>query len=454
MDILVADDEKTIAITLRDDLVQAGHQVTIVAEGIAARDELDRHDFDVLITDIKMPGMSGIELLIHLKERHPETEVIVMTGYGTIESAVAAMKSGAFEYILKPFFNEEMIHVVTRIAELKDLRREKNQLEIENIELKEELGQRYEFDNIVGRSTAMRKVFDLIRTVAPTESNILIEGESGTGKELTAKAIHHNSTRKDGAFVAFSCAEKTPTLLEDALFGHEQGAFTDARSRHIGLFERAEGGTLFLDEIDDTPLSFQVKLLRVLQERTIERLGGEATISVDVRILAASKIDLADAVREGEFREDLYWRLNVVPVKLPPLRDREGDVRLLTEKFLQRYGAGRPYTITEKVVERMEGYSWPGNVRQLENAIERAIAMAGDRTELREEHLLADRFRMAASETESKVQTLKEAVRDAEIRTITAVLKFTGGHKAQSAKILGISRKNLWEKMRDYGVES
>ncbi len=447
MDILLADDEKAIAVTLGDDLELAGHKATVVSDGVAAAEMLRTRRFDVLISDIKMPGMDGMELLKLTKEQHPETEVIMITGYGTIESAVEAMKSGAFEYILKPFYNEEMLHLLDRIEEIKKLRRE-------NIELREELGQRHQFDNMVGRSKVMQELFNIIRTVAPTDSNVLVEGASGTGKELIARAVHHNSGRKDGSFIAFSCAEMTPSLLEDALFGHEKGAYTDAREMRKGLFERADGGTLFLDEIDDTPLSVQVKLLRVLQQRQIERLGGQEVVDLDVRLVAATKVDLADSVREGDFREDLYYRLNVVPVKLPPLCERDGDVRLLIDHFLKRYGRGRQYTVPEDVLTKMESYSWPGNVRQLENAVERAIAMAGEASELSETHLLADRLRVVAAAETGQVRTLDAARKEAEINTILAVIKHTGGHKAQSAKILGISRKNLWEKMRDYGLES
>ncbi len=448
MEILLADDEKAIAVTLKDDLERAGHRVAVVGDGLAAKELLATRRFDVVISDIRMPGMDGMSLLKHVREGYPDTEVILITGYGTIESAVEAMKSGAFEYLLKPFYNDEILLLLDRLAEIRDLRRE-------NVELREALGRRGRLDNIIGRSPAMQKVFDRIRVVAPTDSNVLIEGESGTGKELVAQAIHHLSERKDGPFVAFSCAEMTPSLLEDYLFGHEKGAYTDAREPRKGLFERADGGTLFLDEIDDTPLSVQVKLLRVLQERRFERLGGEEPISVDVRLVAATKVNLADAVREGSFREDLFYRLNVIPLKLPPLRQRRGDVIVLAEHFLKRYGRGRPYEIPPAVMEKMERYSWPGNVRQLENAVERAVALAGNETVLREEHLLGDQPRLPAEgEAPGEVLTLEEARRKAEIRAILSALACTGGHKAQAAKILGISRKNLWEKMRDYGIEN
>jgi len=447
MDILLADDEKAIAITLRDDLEQAGHSVTVVADGLAAKEQLDNRRFDVLITDIKMPGMTGMELLKEAKKTHPLMEVILITGYGTIESAVEAVKSGAFEYILKPFYNDEIIHLLGRIAEIRRLQQE-------NIQLKEELGRRYQFDNIIGGSKAMQDVFRLIRTVAPTDAGILIEGESGTGKELIAKAIHFNSDRKDKVFVPFSCAQMAPNLLEDALFGHEKGAFTGAEEQRKGVFERAHGGTLFLDDIDDTPLPVQVKLLRAIQERQIERLGAEKTTAVDVRLVVATKIDLADAVGEGEFREDLYWRLNVVRIPLPSLREREGDIRLLADHFIEAYSNRRTYSIPEETMERMERYSWPGNVRQLENAIQAAIAMAGGEEVLREDHLLRDRRRLTGPEEETaEITTLDEARRRAEVRAIRAALKHTEGHKAQAAKILGISRKNLWEKMRDYDIE-
>jgi DNA-binding NtrC family response regulator len=447
MDILLADDEKAIAITLKDDLEGVGHQVSVVSDGLAAKEELTARRFDVLISDIKMPGMTGMELLKEAKKLHPMMEVILITGYGTIESAVEAMKSGAFEYILKPFYNDEIIHLLNRIGEIRRLTEE-------NILLKEELGLRHQFDNIIGRSEPMQEVFRLIRTVAPTDAGILIEGESGTGKELIAKALHFNSNRKDKVFVPFSCAQMAPTLLEDALFGHEKGAFTGAEDVRKGVFERAEGGSLFLDDIDDTPLPVQVKLLRAIQERQVERLGAEETLSVDVRLIVATKIDLADSVSEGEFREDLYWRLNVVRIPLPPLRDRREDVPLLAAHFIERYGHDRLYSIPDDVMSKMEDYSWPGNVRQLENSIQAAIAMAGESEILREEHLLRDRRRLAAPPDESdEVMTLEDARRRAEILAIKAALKSTNGHKAQAAKILGISRKNLWEKMRDYDLD-
>jgi DNA-binding NtrC family response regulator len=447
MDILLADDEKAIAITLKDDLEGAGHKVTVVGDGLAAKEQLAARRFDVLISDIKMPGMTGMELLKEAKKDHPMMQVILITGYGTIESAVEAMKSGAFEYILKPFYNDEIIHLLNRIAEIRRLTEE-------NILLKEELGLRHQFDNIIGRSEPMQEVFRLIKTVAPTDAGILIEGESGTGKELIAKSIHFNSDRKDKVFVPFSCAQMAPTLLEDALFGHEKGAYTGAEESRKGVFERAQGGSLFLDDIDDTPLPVQVKLLRAIQERQIERLGAEETISVDVRLIVATKIDLADSVESGEFREDLYWRLNVVRVTLPPLRERRDDIRPLSEHFITLCGHDRFYSIPDDVMEKMERYSWPGNVRQLENSIQAAIAMAGESEALREEHLLRDRRRLTAVADEGdEVMTLEEARRRAEIRAIRAALKQTDGHKAQAAKILGISRKNLWEKMRDYDLE-
>jgi transcriptional regulator with PAS, ATPase and Fis domain len=300
----------------------------------------------------------------------------------------------------------------------------------------------------------MRAVFDVLRKAAPSEASILIEGESGTGKEMVARAIHNLSPRRAGPFVPISCAAIPDTLLESELFGHERGAFTDARERKIGRFERAHGGTVFLDDVDDMPLAMQVKLLRVLQEREIERLGGTKPIPVSVRVVTATKVDLQDAVQEGAFREDLYWRLNVVGILLPPLRERGGDVRALTEHFLRLYGHGRRFTVPPDVQADMEAYFWPGNVRELENAVERAIALVGPEGALEREHLLRSRGdRPAPGPAGGTVRTLREAGAAAEKDAILAALRLTQGHRARAAKVLGISRKSLWEKMRQHGIE-
>lgn len=447
MRILIADDERSIVATLEMDLVEAGHEVLTAGDGNRALETLRRHRIDCLITDLNMPGLNGMELLSEARTVDESISVIIMTGYGTVESAVEAMKKGATDYILKPFMNEQMVSLLKSITRIREL-------EQENIELKAKLQDRDRLDGIVGSSKPMREVFRSIKTVAPTSSSILILGETGTGKEVIARAIHKHSDRSRGPLVALSCAAVPATLLEDELFGHEPGAFTDAREKKLGRIERANKGTFFLDDIDDMPMEIQVKLLRVLQEREFERLGGDKTITVDVRIIAASKVDLRDMVNEGRFREDLFYRLNVVPLKLPPLREREGDVALLTQHFIEKFANGRQYEVKDDVRAAMDAYYWPGNVRELEHAVERAIAFAGAGQILKREHLVeTSREHKKALAVPPHLTTLREFTEEAERQHIIETLKTTNGHKAQAAGVLGISRKNLWEKMRQYEIE-
>jgi len=447
VEILLADDEQTILIPLRDDLIAAGYAVTAVPDGRRALEAIAEKRFDCVIADIRMPEADGLTILRAVKERSSDTEVIIITGHGTIESAVDAMKQGAFDYILKPFLNEELLVILGKVGQIRELRSE-------NVRLRRQIEDESAIESLVGRSPRMAEVLKVVRTIAPTDANILIEGESGTGKERIAKAIHQLSLRRDNSLVVISCAAIPATLLEDELFGHERGAFTDAKRQKIGRFEKAHGGTVFLDDVDDMPLPLQVKLLRVLQEREFERLGGEKTIHVDVRVITATKVNLEEAVSEGRFREDLFYRLNVVPILLPPLRDREGDIPLLVAHFIEKYGKGRELQIRSEDLEAMCRYSWPGNVRELENAVERAIAMAGDAKFLKREHLIrppSDPRKAYAAARE--LGTLREAVVAAEKEQIRRTLRATKGHKAQTAKLLGISRKNLWEKIREYQLE-
>jgi len=446
MSVLLADDEKAIRVTLSDALVEAGHTVVTAENGIAAKNAIEERGFDVVLTDLKMPGMPGMEVVRLVKTRAPETEVIVMTGYGTVESAVDAMKAGAYEYLLKPFPNETVVLLLRRIQE-------QRRVLAENRSLKEQLGRATQLEGIIGTSRGMREVFQTIRLVAGQDTRVLITGESGTGKELVARAIHNLSTRRVKPLVAISCASVPETLLEDTLFGHEKGAFTDARERRIGRFEYADGGTILLDDIDDMPLPTQVKLLRVLQEGEIERLGGAAPLKVDVRVLAATKVDLLDAVNEGRFRQDLYYRLNVVPISIPPLRDREDDMKLLAQHFVGIFGKDRPFRIEPETLDEMTRYSWPGNVRELEHSIERAIALAGGSDSLRREHILGTKPVPERKAVPGRVSTLSDAVAEAEKAAIRAALDHTRGRKAEAAQVLGISRKNLWEKMKAYGME-
>ncbi|MEW6746727.1 MAG: sigma-54 dependent transcriptional regulator [Planctomycetota bacterium] len=447
LDILLAEDEGSIRLTLADDLRAAGYGVTAVEVGSEALRLVEERPFDIVITDIRLPEVDGHAILRRAKELRPATEVIVITGFGTIEAAVEMMRAGAYHFIVKPFLNEEIVGHVARIARLR-------YLEASNAQLQEKLGRFKGFENIIGTSRPMQEVLRTVRTVAKSDATVLIEGESGTGKEVIARAIHLNSPRGERPFVALSCAALPESLIEAELFGHEKGAFTDARKERRGRFEQAHGGTLFLDDIDDLALTVQVKLLRAIQEREIERVGGEETIPVDIRLVAAAKRNLEEFMLEGKFREDLFYRLSVVNLRLPPLRERCEDIPLLIQHFIKIHGAGRHYEVKPQVLEALLEHPWPGNVRELENAVERSIALAGESAELRKEHLLRpSRDFRGATQISSRMKTLKETVEDAEKAHIRRVLRSTRGHRAQAAAILGISRKNLWEKLRDYSID-
>ncbi|MHC4261886.1 MAG: sigma-54 dependent transcriptional regulator, partial [Planctomycetota bacterium] len=378
--------------------------------------------------------------------------LIMITGYASIDSAVEAMSKGAAWYVQKPFANDAVVELVERFGRARSL-------EVENAQLRERLQSFEGIEGMVGSSPAMQKVFSTLRTVAPTDATILIEGESGTGKERAALALHSLSQRADGPFVALSCAALPESLLETELFGHEKGAFTDAHKEKRGRVESADGGTLFLDDIDDLPKTVQVKLLRVLQERTYERVGSEKTRTVDMRVIAATKAPLRDEVRAGRFREDLFYRINVVPLPLPPLRERDGDVGLIATALIDRHfkptepGQAAP-TIPSGTLSLMERYPWPGNVRELENAIQRAIALRGTSSQLAREHLLPidDRWR-GATEVSDEIRPLRELLKEVEGEHLRRALASTGGHRSQTAELLGISRKVLWEKLKDHGID-
>ena len=450
MRVLLADDERAIAITLSDDLKREGFDVDVAHDGDTALESFHEKHYDVVITDMNMPGKTGLELLETIKEERSPAEVILITGYGTIDSAVDAMRKGAFDYILKPFNNREILEKLGKIREFRRLRSE-------NDALRQELARERGLENLIGTSAPMMRVIERIRTIADRDARVLITGESGTGKERVARAVHDTSLRKDKAFVPLACAAIPLQLLEDEIFGHEKGAFTDAKERKAGRFERADGGTLFLDDIDDMPMETQVKLLRVLQEGEVEPLGGERAIPVDVRVIAATKVDLSEAVDDGDFREDLYYRLNVVPIDLPPLRERNDDIPLLVQHFIEKLGDGNHYTVEPEVMAELCAYRWPGNVRELENAVERALALVGRDLVLPRDLLLEGALRRKRKSGDvggdGPLVTLREVVRTAEANHIRRVLRGTEGHRANAAKVLGISRKNLWEKMKDYEIE-
>ncbi len=431
MKILLADDEKTVRITLTDALKAAGHDVVAAADGNEALAATERQAFDCLITDIRMPGIDGMELVRRVRPRCPDIYIVVITAYASVERAVEAMKTGANEFIPKPFDNEAVVIRLQKIEEqLSKSRR-----------LMEEIEGRYKFERLLGRSKKMQEVYELVEAVAPGDTTILIVGENGTGKELVAHAIHHNSPRRDKEMVKLSCANFPETLIEDELFGHDKGAFTDARDNKTGRFERAHCSSIFIDDIDDLATTVQVKFLRVLQERELERLGGTKTIKVDVRVIAATKLDLFGLVHAGKFREDLFYRLNVVVINLPPLRERDGDIPLLMNHFIQMYAKGKHFEVAPEVMEALEAYPWPGNVRELEGAVQRAIALAGTANYLKKENLLRPKVETSIRKDR---RTLKEVVAEAEREHIRSVLALTANHKGEAAAILGISRKNLW----------
>ncbi|MBL8842502.1 MAG: sigma-54-dependent Fis family transcriptional regulator [Planctomycetes bacterium] len=446
LEVLLVDDEETIRVTLADDLAAAGHRVTAIANGAEALRLIEHRVFDVIVSDIRMPGAEGTTVLARAKELRPATEVILMTGFGTIESAVEALRAGAYHYVVKPFLNEDIVAHVGRIAQMRAL-------SDDNARLRER-AEREGFGSVIGRSRVMQEVVKTVRTVAKSDASVLIEGESGTGKEVIARAIHDASGRAAQPFIPLSCASLPESLIEAELFGHEAGSFTDAKKQRRGRFELAQGGTLFLDDIDDLKLEVQVKLLRAIETRKIERVGSEKLLDVDIRLLCATKKELRQMVEAGEFRQDLYFRLNVVTIKLPRLQDRAEDIPVLVEHFVRAHGGGRPYEVKPEVMDELMRYPWPGNVRELRHAVERAIALAGESRHLKREHLIppSDEFRSGAR-ISSRVPTLKEVVEDAEKEHLKQVLKLTRGHRAQAAKSLGISRKNLWEKLRDYGLE-
>lgn len=370
--ILVVDDEQSLREVLSIMLKRAGYAVTAVADGEEAIEQVQKEIFDLVITDLRMPKVGGMEVLRAVKSASPETVVLIITAFATADSAVEAMKQGAYDYLTKPFQVDEVQLIIRNALE-------KRRLTTENILLKREMASQSSFAQLVGQSEAMQKVFDVVKKVADSKSNVLICGESGTGKELVARAIHYNSARSPLPFVAVNCSAVPETLLESELFGHMKGSFTGAISNKAGLFEVANGGTIFLDEIGDTTPTIQVKLLRVIQEREFRRVGGTQDIKVDVRIVAATNKDLEKAVADGSFREDLYYRLDVIPIRLPPLRLRSGDIPLLVTHFLARFSkeSGKPMpTISSEAMQVLLGHEWRGNVRELENLIERVVAFS------------------------------------------------------------------------------
>lgn len=447
--VLVVDDDVKMLELLKKVLSKRGYVVDISPKPKEALEKFASDGFDIIVTDINMPEMSGLEILKQVKSMAPDTIVIMITAFATVSSAVESMKLGAYDYIIKPFNMEEFVLIIDRASEQILLKKE---LEL----LRKEVQQKYSFGNIIGKSPLMRKVFQLIRQVASTNSNVIIYGKSGTGKELVAKAIHYNSSRKDKPFIAVNCSAIPESLLESELFGHEKGAFTGAVSSRKGLFEEANGGTIFLDEVGDMSLAMQAKLLRVIEDKEIRAVGSDKPRKIDVRIIAATHKNLEKAVKEGTFREDLFYRLNVIPIYLPELRERVEDIPLLVEYFLKKYGeeAGRPnIRISREALACMMKYSWPGNVRELENLIERLVVLSpADEITVND---LPEHIRICKAESLVEELTLGEKItlEELEKRYILKILRETGWHKSNAAKILGIDRRTLYRKIEGYKLE-
>lgn len=452
--ILLIDDSPEILNNLSEYLISEGHDVTATSDGTSGISMIEKKFYDIVLTDMKMPGADGMEVLKYVKEHSPESICIILTGYGTIKNAVEAIKNGAFDYLTKPVKLDEIAITLNRALEYRNLKRE-------NTNLRNQLKRKYQFKNIIGESPAMQDVFETVEKVADTDSTVLILGESGTGKELIARALHYNSYRKEGPFVPVNCAAIPSELLESELFGHEKGAFTSAIRTRIGRFELANGGTLFLDEIGDMNPNLQSKLLRVLQERQFERIGGVKPIVVDIRIISATHQDLKKAVLKKRFREDLYYRLNVIPIEIPPLRERKSDIPLLAHHFIHHFSKNRKKKvtgITDEAMERLMEYDWPGNVRELENMIERLIILAGgEKIDLSD---LPERVLPSLSKEMSGVLdipeegfSLESALNEYEKQLLLQALNKTGWVKNKAAQLLHMNRTTLIEKIKRQNLQ-
>ncbi len=452
--ILLIDDSREILTPLSDSLKSDGYDVDTSTDGQEAISLIERRFYDIVFTDLLMPGTDGMAVLRYVRQYSPDSICVILTGHGTIKNAVEAVKLGAFDYLTKPVKLDEIYITLKRALEVRDLKRE-------NLNLKSQLKKKYKFENIIGDSEKTRQVFETIEKVADTDSTILILGESGTGKELIAKAIHYNSYRGEGPFVPVNCAAIPSELLESELFGHEKGAFTNAIRTRIGRFELANGGTVFLDEIGDMSPNLQSKLLRVLQERQFERVGGVKTVKTDIRVVAATHQDLKLAVQQKKFRQDLYYRLNVIPIHVPSLRERKEDIPLLAHHFLNRFNKSKKRKIQgvdSEAMSRLMEYSWPGNVRELENIIERMVILTDNDVLTRKD--LPEKFHNLPKGDSSRSMEIPEegislgtAVNDYERKLILEALNKTGWIKNKAAQLLNLNRTTLIEKIKRQNLQ-
>ncbi len=450
--ILVIEDKESMAEMLKETLEAEGYNVISAGDGMEGIRRLKEERIDIVLTDLKLPKKSGIDILKAVKEENQLVPVIVMTAFGSVEIAVEAMKAGAFDFITKPFDTDHLLMLMKRAIE-------NQRLLTENILLKEEFASKFGFPRIIGKSEKIRDVAQIVQKVAPTKTTVLLLGESGTGKELFARAVHNLSNQQNYPFVPINCAAIPKDLLESELFGHEKGSFTGADAKKLGKFELADRGTIFLDEVGDMELAIQSKLLRAIEEGEIERIGAVKTIKVDVRIVAASNKDIEKAVEDKKFREDLYYRLNVFPIKIPPLRERREDIPLLVEYFINKYclEIKTPVkSISKETLDMLMNYHWKGNVRELGNTIERAVILCDGDVITREHFALSKQsfFETAKKLDGTLEEVAKEALREAETRRIISALRETRGNKSRASEILRVSYKTLLTKIKEYGIEA
>jgi DNA-binding NtrC family response regulator len=444
--IVIVDDEINIRGALATMLEKRGHQTRVAATGEEALGLLNAGPTDLVLTDLKMPGMNGLEFLRKVKHKWPDTEVLVMTAFGSIDTAIEAMRGGAYDYLTKPIDRDRLPLVVEKALE-------RRRLAFENKQLRDRLETRTQYEHMVGKSEPMQQVYNLVEMVAGNDVTVLLTGESGTGKELVARAIHHKSSRANGPFVTLNCGGLPDTLFESELFGYEKGAFTGAVSTKVGRFELADGGTLVLDEVGELSLKSQVDFLRVLETKEFRRLGGTKLITVDARIVAATNRNLEEAVKQGSFREDLYYRLNVVPIRLPPLRQRNDDIPLLTNHFLEKFCSQHhqpPKEISREAMRLLRLYAWPGNIRQLRNLMERLVVTVSD--QLVQPAHLPEEIQVSKEEVRTMVVTLGMPLDEIERDVIGRTLKEVTNHREQAAKLLGISLRTLQYKIKEYGI--
>jgi DNA-binding NtrC family response regulator len=446
MKIFLVDDERILRVSLADEIRDAGHTVFEFAEASGVLQSLSTENPDLVITDIRMPGMDGLELLEKIRHISPGVHVVVMTAWASVDTAIRALKLGAYDYLSKPFRSEEVLHLIGRIGELRNIRQD-------NQRLQSQISHQYNFSSFTGESESVRQMFDLIKTIADTDASVLITGETGTGKELIASIIHYNSNRRNKAFIKVSCAILAKEVFESELFGHVKGAFTGAERERKGRFEMADKGSIYLDDVDDIPIDLQVKLLRVLQEQEIEPVGSSGTIKVDARLICSTKYDLRQLVSEGRFRDDLFYRLNVIPVHIPPLRERPEDIPLLLERFVNEFSAARPLKIDPSVITVLQEYNWPGNVRELKNLAER-LSLTFPGKLICPENIPAEYLLPRQTDGDaSSSWDIEDVLARTEANLLKAALTRTGGNKTKAAGLLRLPLSTFRTKAGKYGLD-